>query len=120
MSSNVCAFSRRQGVTADDPHPGWPVSAQSNENVEKAHATVMQDRQITTRLLAEHLEVGKEAVARQILERNLQQRNIFFRSVPHSLTAEHRQHQVEHCRSFIEFVDQDRNILLRIVTGDES
>jgi hypothetical protein len=31
----------------DDPRPGRPVSARSNENVEKTHAIVMQDRRIT-------------------------------------------------------------------------
>jgi hypothetical protein len=28
----------------DDPCPGWPISVQSNENVENTHAIVMQDR----------------------------------------------------------------------------
>jgi hypothetical protein len=40
----------------DEPCPGWPVSAQSNENVEKARSIVMQDRSITTKLLAERLK----------------------------------------------------------------
>ena len=103
----------------DDPRTGRPVSGRSNENVEKTLPIVMQDRRITTRLLAERLGVGKEA-ARQILERDLQKRKICSRSVPHSLTAEQREHRVECYRSFIEFVDQDHDMLQRIVTGDES
>jgi hypothetical protein len=47
----------------------------------------MQDRCITTRLLAECLGVGKEAT-RKILERDLQKRKICSRFVPHFLTAE--------------------------------
>jgi hypothetical protein len=66
----------------DDPSPGWPVSAQSNENVEKTCATVMQDRRITTRLLAECLAVGKEA-ARKVMERDLERRKIGSKFVPH-------------------------------------
>jgi len=66
----------------DDPSPGWPVSAQSKENVEKTHATLMQDRRITTRLLVECLGVGKEA-ARKIMERDLEGRKIGSRFVPH-------------------------------------
>jgi hypothetical protein len=54
----------------DDPHPDWPVSTWSNENVEKVCAIVMQDRRLNTTLLAERLGVSKEA-ARQILERDL-------------------------------------------------
>jgi transposase len=48
-------FQEGRELLEDDPRPGWPVSARSNKNVEKAHAVVMQDRQVTTRLLAERL-----------------------------------------------------------------
>lgn len=65
-----------------DPSPGCPVSAQSKENVEKTCATVMRDRWITTRLLAECLGVGKKA-ARKIMERDLERRKIGLRFVPH-------------------------------------
>lgn len=73
--------------------------------MEKMCAIVMQDRQITTRLLAESLEACKEATM-LILERDLQKRKVFSRFVPHFLTAE----QIECYCSFIEFVDQDRNV----------
>jgi len=66
----------------DDPSPGWPVSAQSNENVKKTCATVMQDRRITTRLIAQLLGVGKK-VARKVMERDLERRKICSRFVPH-------------------------------------
>jgi hypothetical protein len=87
--------------------------------VEKACAIVMQDRQITIRLLAECLGVSKEVV-RLILKTDLQKRKICSRSVPHSLSVEQREHWVECCCSFIKFADQDHDMLQRIVTGDES
>jgi hypothetical protein len=87
--------------------------------VEKACAIVMQDRRLTIRLLAECLGVGKEA-ATQILKRDLQKRKMCSRFVPHSLTDEQREHRVECCCRFIEFVDQDRDVLQRIVTAVES
>jgi hypothetical protein len=40
----VHIFQEGRELLEDDPHPGRPVSAQSNENVEKAHTIVMQDR----------------------------------------------------------------------------
>jgi hypothetical protein len=46
----------------------------------------MQDRRITIRLLGESLGVGKKA-ARQILERDLQERKICSMFVPHFSTA---------------------------------
>jgi ribosomal protein S25 len=57
------------------------VSAQPKENVEKTHVTVMQDRRITTRLLAESLGVSME-VARKTVERDLERRKIGSRFVP--------------------------------------
>jgi hypothetical protein len=54
--------------------------------VEKAHAIVMQDRRLTTRLLAERLGGGKEA-ARQILERDLQKSKICPRLGSHCETV---------------------------------
>lgn len=50
--------------------PGRNVSARFNEYVDKPHAIVLQDRRMTTKLLAESLRVGKEA-PRQIQERDL-------------------------------------------------
>jgi hypothetical protein len=79
----------------------------------------MQDRQITIRPLADCLGVGKEA-ARKILATDLHKRKICSQFVPRSLTAEQRKHRVECCRSFIEFGDQDRDVLQRIVTGYKS
>jgi len=51
---------------------------------------------------------------------DLHKRKICSRFVPRSLTAEQKEHQVECCRSFIEFGDQDRNVLQRNVIGYES
>jgi propanediol dehydratase small subunit len=61
----------------DDPHPNQPVSTWPNENVEKAQAIVMQDRRITTTLLAECLGVSKKA-ARQILEKRFAEKADLF------------------------------------------
>jgi len=80
---------------------------------------VILDRQITTRLLDAHLGVGKE-VARQIFERNLEKRKICLKFVPHSFRPEQREHQAECCCIFIEIVDQDHDVLQRIVTGAEN
>ena len=79
----------------------------------------MQERQITTRLHALCLGVGEEA-ARQILERDLQKRKICYRFVAHSVTVDGGEHRVECCSNLIDFADQDRDELQRIVSGCES
>ena len=53
------------------------------------------------------------------MERDLQKRKISSKFVPNLLTGELKEHRVECCRSFVEFADQDREVLYRIVTGDE-
>jgi hypothetical protein len=57
--------------------------------MEKTHATVMQDRRITTRLLAECLGVDKRPG--KFWGRDMQRRKICSRFAPHSLTAEQRE-----------------------------
>ena len=80
---------------------------------------MLQERQITTRLHALCLGVGEEA-ARQILERDLQKRKICYRFVAHSVTVDGGEHRVECCSNLIDFADQDRDELQRIVSGCES
>jgi hypothetical protein len=77
----VHAFSEGRESLEVDPHPCQPISDQSNENGEKAHAIVMQDRQITTKLLTECLGVSKDSQAN--FEKDLQKWKICLRFVPH-------------------------------------
>lgn len=50
-------FQEGRELLTDDPCPGWPVSARSNENVEKTCAIVIQDRRITAVLLVDCLGI---------------------------------------------------------------
>jgi hypothetical protein len=48
-------FQEGRELLEDDPRPDRPVSAKFNENVEEPRAIGMQDRRITTGILAEYL-----------------------------------------------------------------
>jgi hypothetical protein len=50
----------------------------------------------------------------------LGKRKICSRFVPHSLTPEQKQKRINCCRDFIKFVEDDADILKRIVTDDNS
>ena len=80
----VRAFSKGRASLENDTRPGRPDAARSNENVEKTHAIVKQDRRIATRLLTERFGVGKNA-ARQTLETDLKKIKIYSKFVSHSL-----------------------------------
>jgi len=85
----------------------YPVSFRS---VQRKCGENSRHRQINVRPLAERLGVGKEAT-RKILERDLRKRKISSRFVPNSLTVEQAEHRVECCRSFVEFADQELQVL---------
>jgi hypothetical protein len=94
-----------------DPRLCRPVSARSNENMNKNCAILFADRRIITDLLAERLGVCKEA-ARQIWERDLQKGEIwssFF--FPRSSTTEQGKHRAERCSNFVVCVDLYRGVL---------
>ena len=71
ISQRFALFQGCRESLEHDHRPDQTVSARFNEYVDKPRAFVMQDRRISTRLLAENLGVVKGA-ARQILERDLQ------------------------------------------------
>jgi hypothetical protein len=82
----LALFQEGRKSLEDDPRPGRPVSAWSYENVGKPRGIVMQNRRISTKLVAEGLGVGNEA-NRKIMERCWQKRKIHSRFVPHFLIA---------------------------------
>jgi len=61
----------------DEPHLGQPVSTRTNENMEKTHATMMQDIRVKTRLLAECLGVSKEEARKIFGQRLTEMENLF-------------------------------------------
>jgi ribosomal protein S25 len=51
----------------DDPRPGRLVSFRTEENIEKVHSLVNEDRRITIRMITDTFDINKET-ARDILK----------------------------------------------------
>jgi len=80
----------------------------------------MQERRITTRIIAERLGVGKEG-ARKIFGKKLAEKEYFFEVRAALLNGckrereRERERRVEFCRSFVESVDQEIDVLQRLM-----
>jgi len=60
-----CAsFKRGRTSTEDEHRSGWPCQVASQENVDSVLGTVMQDRRITIRQIAETCDISKSTVER--------------------------------------------------------
>lgn len=79
----------------------------------------MQDRRLTTVLIAELLGVGKET-ARQILEKRCAEKEDLFEAFAALLNGLKRGSVgLDGVAVFVEFADRDRDVLRRTVTADE-
>jgi hypothetical protein len=78
----------KRGCTSleDDPREGPPKSATTPEIIEQVHDTVLDDRRMKMREIAETIGILKEHV-RYILHEELDMRKHCTRWVPHLLTA---------------------------------
>jgi len=88
-------------------------------NIAAVADLVKNDRQITSRIIVESLNIPKTIVL-QILKEDLGKRKLCAHSVPYSLTPEQREDQVTSCQDIIAMADADKNFVNKTVTGDET
>ena len=72
------------------------------------------DRRITSRMIAESLNIPKTVVPR-ILKEDLGKRKLCARFVPHSLTPEQREDRVTSCQDIIVMADADKNFSTKLL-----
>jgi hypothetical protein len=60
----------------------------------------------------------KREIVRKILVEYLKRKKVRARSVPHLLTPDQKHRRAASSVEFVEMIDDDRNVLKRIVTGD--
>lgn len=113
-------FKRGRESIEDDPRPGGPVSATSDENVKKVEKLVLEDARIKLQTLAEMTSLSVGTI-HTIMHDHLNLSKVSARWVPRMLTAPQKQVRVECCKEFLELCGENSsNILDRIVTGDET
>ena len=93
-------------MVEDDERGGHPKSNRTDINNAAVADLVKNDHRITSRMIAESLNIPK-TTALQILKENLGKRMLCARSVPHSLTQEQREDRVTSFQDIIAMVDAD-------------
>jgi histone-lysine N-methyltransferase SETMAR len=105
-------------LVEDGERGGRPQSTRTEVNIAAVADLVKNDRRISSRMIAESLNIPKTVVL-LILKEVLGKRKLCARFVPHPLTPEQRKDRVTSCQDIIAMVDADKNFLNKIITGDE-
>lgn len=113
-------FQRGRTSVFDDPRPGAPKTATTDDNVTKVHDLVLADRRLKVREIAETVGISKDRVG-HIMHEILGMRKLSARWVPRLLTADNkRNHETtsQHCLTL--FRSNPKEFLRRLVTVDET
>jgi len=112
-------FQDRRELVKDDDRGGRPKSTPTEVNIAAVADLVKNNRRITSRIIAESLNIHKTVVI-WILKEDLGKRKLCARFIPHSLTPEQREDQVTSCQDIIMMAYADRIFFNKIIMGDET
>ena len=82
-------FKRRRESLEDDPRSGRPSRATTQENIDRIHQMVMNNRRLTIRHLANVISISRERV-KNILHNELGMSKVSTRWVPRLLTPDQK------------------------------
>ena len=80
---------------------------------------VKEDRNVTSRLIADTLGIPKTVVLR-ILREDLKEWKLYSGFVPRALTWEQMDERFAACQDLLNMINGDKNFLDKVITGDES
>lgn len=116
----VALFKRGREIVEDNPHSGHPVTATSEEIIEKIHDMMLNDRRLKVREISEVMRISTER-ARQILVNVLGMSKVSARWIPHLLTQEQKHVQCQISRDFLaRFEKYMPDFFRQFVTTDET
>jgi len=101
-------FRDGRDLVEDDERGGRPKLFRTEVNTAAVADLVKNDRRITSRMIAESLNILKTVVLR-ILKEDLGKRKLSAHFVPHSLTPEQREERVTSYQDIIATADTDKN-----------
>ena len=112
-------FKEEREAVEDDPRSGRPSTSRMADNIECVKQMVRADRRLTVRMISEELSINKETVW-SIITENLEMRKVWAKMVPKLLSEDQKQQRVTDCQNIIERLEDDPDLLGRVITGDES
>ena len=113
-------FRGRRELVEVDERGGHPKSNRTEVNIAAVPDLVKNDCRITSRMIAESLNIPTTVVLR-ILKEDLGKRKLLCaRFIPHSLTPEQREDRVTSCQGIVVMTVADKTFFNKIITGDET
>ena len=104
-------FRDRRKLVEDDERGGHPKSTRTEVNIAAVADLVKNDRRITSRMIAESLNIPKTIVL-QILNEDLGKRKLCARFFSQSLTPEQREDWVTSYQDIIAMTNEDKKFFL--------
>jgi len=112
-------FSEGRTIVEDEQRSGRPSTTRTSDNTARVRELVRSDRRLTVSMIADEVNVNREAV-RRILTEELGMRKICAKMVSRNLTEQQRDARVSVCAELLEQVEADPELMERVITGDES
>ena len=103
----------------DDERPGRPSISTTDENVEKMKEIVMNGRRITIREVADDVNISIGS-CHEIFSNVLGMKRVAAKFVPKMLSFEQEQWRMLVAQESLNEVNDDAELLKRIITGDET
>ena len=103
----------------DDERPGRPTTSTTDKNMEKVKEMVMNDRRITIREVADDFGISISS-CHKIFLNVLCMKCVAAKFVPKLLNFEQKQWRMEVAQESLNEVNDDAELLKRIIIGDET
>ena len=89
IKNSVAQFKRGDFSTCDAPHPGRPKIVTTLEIIDQIHELVLEDRQISSKSVAEQLGISRDQVG-SIIHKDLDTRKLSAKWVPKCLNVDQK------------------------------
>lgn len=112
-------FKEGREEVEDDSRYGRPSKNRTEVNVERVKQIVRGDRRLTVRMIVSQLDMKKDSVWKIITE-GLGRRKVCAKMVPRLLNVDQKERRMQMCRDIIERLQNEPDLLRRVITGDET
>jgi len=116
----VAYLKRGDFSTYNAPRPGRPKIVTTPEIIDQIHELILEDHRISTKSIAEQLDISRERVG-SIIHEDLDMRKISAKWIPNCLKVDQRRQRCQLSEQLLDFFCRDPNdFLSRLVTMDET
>jgi len=113
----VAQYKRGDFFTCDAPRPGRPKTVTTPEIIDQIHELILEDRRISAKSIAEHLDISCERVG-SIIHEDLNMRKLSAKWVPKCVIADQKRQRCQSSEQRLEIFRRDPNDFLSGAIGD--